>query len=69
MNDEATQALSLMAINSGNQSGHMALTERFEKIQGARPGGPLNENGPKNGKTLRIVPRARQNARSRRYNR
>jgi len=68
MNDEATQALSLMAINSGNQAGHMALSERFEKIQGARPGGPMTADG-QGKRTLRLMPRARQNARSRRYNR
>ena len=41
MNDEALQALSLMALNSGSQVGHMPITERFEKIQGARPSGPV----------------------------
>ena len=64
--DEATAALNLMAINSGNSaaSGRLALTERFEKIQGARPG-----PNPESGKTLRLVAKPRQNARSRRYNR
>jgi hypothetical protein len=40
MGDEAAAALSLMAIGSGQQAHRMALTERFEKIQGVRPGGP-----------------------------
>ena len=68
MNDDATAALNLMAIGSGGAAaaGRMAITERFEKIQGARPGLPPNGDG---GKTLRLLPRPKQNARSRRYNR
>ena len=74
MNDEATQALSLMAIGSCQQNpGRMALTERFEKIQGARPGVPKPSKGGNNGgngggRTLNLS-RPRQNARSRRFNR
>ena len=54
-------------------SERMALTDRFEKIQGVRPTLPAADGpkgaGGRGGKTLRIVPRVRQNARSRRYNR
>lgn len=66
--DEATAALNLMALNSASSgaSGYLAITERFEKIQGARPGLPPNSE---TGKTLRLVPQPKQNARSRRYNR
>jgi hypothetical protein len=67
MNDDATAALNLMALSSNSSStGRMAIAERFEKIQGARPGRNPNEDG---GKTLRLLPRPKQNARSRRYNR
>jgi hypothetical protein len=53
--DDATAALNLMAISSSNSAGtgRMAITERFEKIQGARPGLIPSEGG----KTLRLVPR------------
>jgi hypothetical protein len=71
MNDEATQALSLMAIGSGQQNqGRMALTERFEKIQGARPGvlKPAKGGNGNGGRTLNLSG-PRQNARSRRFNR
>jgi hypothetical protein len=49
------------AVVGVNSVGRLALNERFEKIQGARPGGPPGEEeGPiANGKTLRIVPRPR----------
>lgn len=74
MGDEAAAALSLMAIGSAQQAAHrIALTERFEKIQGARPGGPPNVDGgkkvSKNLKTLSLINKPKQNARSRRYNR
>lgn len=61
-------------------SQRLALTERFEKIQGARPGPlPNTENagnnnnggngGQRNKKTLGQRSQPRNNARSRRYNR
>lgn len=61
MQEDATAALSLMAIGSGAQSHRLSLTERFEKIQGARPGLPPSTEGA-GGKTLRIVPKPKQNA-------
>lgn len=71
---QALGEMQLSAANSGANTGGMTLTERFEKIQGARPGLPpgagSSADGPdKAKKTLRIVPRLKQNARSRRYNR
>ena len=61
------------AAHNAGQSGRLLLTERFEKIQGARPGPPPGENaedqvGKRAKKTLRLIAKPKQNANSRRYN-
>jgi hypothetical protein len=43
----ANAALALMGINLSNS--RLSLTERFEKIQGARPGGPPGSEGGSGG--------------------
>lgn len=60
-----------MTVDEGNQSkDRLLLSERFEKIQGARPGlPPAAGEASQGGKTLRLVAKPKQNARSRRYNR
>lgn len=47
--DEAAVGLSNLGLSS-----RLSLTDRFEKIQGARPGGPPSAD---DGKTLKVAPK------------
>ena len=53
--DEGQQ---LVGVNS---SGRLALNERFEKIQGARPGPPLAEEGAEPQRANKQLPPRRYN--------